>query len=43
MKLRDQPEKIILQLGETKEHIQAEIARLAADMAAKVVPVEYNG
>ena len=42
MKLRNQPDKSIIQLADTTANIQSTLAALEADIAAKVTRVEYN-
>lgn len=43
MKLRNKPEKAILPLGDTITSIQKEIRTLEAEIAARIVPIKYNG
>ena len=43
MKLRSKAEKVIVPLEETVARLRSELAALEAEIAAKVVPVEYNG
>ena len=43
MKLRSKADKVIVPLGETVARLRSEIAALKTEIAAKVLPVEYNG
>jgi prolyl-tRNA synthetase len=43
MKLRSKAEKVIVPLEETVARLRSELAALEAEIAVKVVPVEYNG
>jgi prolyl-tRNA synthetase len=43
MKLRSQSEKSILPLNETSARVHSELAALAAEISASVLPVVYNG
>jgi prolyl-tRNA synthetase len=42
MKLRHKPEKVVLPLDSAAAHLRSELAALEAEIAAKVVPEEYN-
>ena len=43
MKLRNTAEKVIVPLEETVARLRSELAALEAEIAVKIVPVEYNG
>ena len=43
MKLRSQMEKVIITLDGTVPTIQSELIKLDAEIAARVIPVKYNG
>jgi prolyl-tRNA synthetase len=43
MKLRSQTEKVIIPLDEMAARIRSELTALEAEIASKVLPVEYNG
>jgi len=42
VKLRHKADKVIVPLEETAAHLRSEIAALEAEIAAQVIPVEYN-
>jgi prolyl-tRNA synthetase len=43
LKLRSTPEKVIVPFGETLARLRSELAALATEIEARVVPVNYNG
>ena len=43
MKLRSKADKVIIPLEETVARLRSELATLEAEIAANIVPVEYNG
>jgi prolyl-tRNA synthetase len=43
LKLRRAPEKTVIPLGEVIQKVQETLQALQAEIAARVVPVEYNG
>jgi prolyl-tRNA synthetase len=43
LKLRSRPEKVIIPLDQITAQIRSELAALEAEIAATVLPVEYNG
>jgi prolyl-tRNA synthetase len=43
MKLRNKAEKVIIPLDETVARLRSKLAALEAEIAAKVLPIKYNG